>query len=328
MNLTRIQRLLKLIGLLQVGRGHNVRSLANDCGVSRRTIFRDLDMLRGAGVPLEFDDEFQSYRIPQTYLLPPTNFTAEEALAVLVLCDELGANNRLPFYSPARSAALKLHAALPARLQKYLHDVTAAIRIRLPPGAAIDDKQPIYEQLLDALARRQSVRITYDSFFDGSQIVTRLNPFRLMFSMRSWYVIGRSSLHRQTRTFHVGRILKLEPTGESYRIQLGFSIEKYLRNAWHLIPEPGPDRQVRIRFEKLVARNVAEVRWHGTQQCELQSDGTLDFRVTVSGLHEIAWWVLGYGDKAEVLEPPELRELVAGHARRMAERYRVPVGRG
>ncbi|HEX3997197.1 MAG TPA: WYL domain-containing protein [Pirellulales bacterium] len=321
MNLTRIQRLLKLIGLLQVGRGHNIRSLANDCEVSRRTIFRDLDVLRAAGVPLEFDDEFQSYRLPQTYLLPPTNFSAEEALAVLVLCDELGANHRLPFYAPARSAAMKLHAALPARLQKYLRDITGAIRIQLPPGAAIDDKQPIYQQLIDALARRQCVRIRYDSFSDGQVISTRLSPYRLMFSLRSWYVIGRSSLHRATRTFHVGRILKLEPTGDAYRIQRGFSLEQYLRNAWHLIPEPGPDRQVRIRFEKLVARNVAEVRWHATQQTEFQPDGSLDFRVTVSGLKEISWWVLGYGDKAEVLEPPELRAMVAAHAGRMAEQY-------
>lgn len=272
-------------------------------------------------MPLEFDDEFQSYRLPQTYLLPPTNFSAEEALAVLVLCDELGANHRLPFYAPARSAAMKLHAALPARLQKYLRDITGAIRIQLPPGAAIDDKQPIYQQLIDALARRQCVRIRYDSFSDGQVISTRLSPYRLMFSLRSWYVIGRSSLHRATRTFHVGRILKLEPTGDAYRIQRGFSLEQYLRNAWHLIPEPGPDRQVRIRFEKLVARNVAEVRWHATQQTEFQPDGSLDFRVTVSGLKEISWWVLGYGDKAEVLEPPELRAMVAAHAGRMAEQY-------
>ena len=321
MNLTRIQRLLKLIGLLQVGRGQNVRSLANDCDVSRRTIFRDLDVLRGAGVPLEFDDESQSYGIPQTFLLPPTNFTAEEALAVLVLCDELGANHRLPFYSPARSAALKLHAALPPRLRKYLHDIGGAIRIQLPPGAAIDDKQPIYQQLIDAVARRQCVRIAYDSFSEQKIISTRLSPYRLMFSLRSWYVIGRSSLHRQTRTFHVGRIVKLEPTTDSYRIQRGFSLEQYLRNAWHLIPEPGPDRDVRIRFEKLVARNVAEVRWHATQQTTFEPDGSLDFRVTVSGLNEISWWILGYGDKAEVLEPPKLRAMVAAHARRMAERY-------
>ncbi|MBN1513559.1 MAG: WYL domain-containing protein, partial [Phycisphaerae bacterium] len=41
-----------------------------------------------------------------------------------------------------------------------------------------------------------------------------------------------------------------------------------------------------------------------------------------SGLHEISWWILGYGDQAEVIRPPELRRIVAGHAVRMAQRYR------
>ena len=53
-----------------------------------------------------------------------------------------------------------------------------------------------------------------------------------------------------------------------------------------------------------------------------RDDGSADFHVTVSGLNEISWWVLGYGDQAEVLEPPELRQLIAQHAQRMADQYR------
>jgi len=59
--------------------------------------------------------------------------------------------------------------------------------------------------------------------------------------------------------------------------------------AWHLIPEPGPDREVLVRFDKMVAQNVAEVVWHKTQRLSFNPDGTLDFRVTVSGLGEISW---------------------------------------
>jgi hypothetical protein len=44
-------------------------------------------------------------------------------------------------------------------------------------------------------------------------------------------------------------------------------------------------------------------------------DGTLDFHVTVSGLREIAWWIMGYGDQAEVIQPQELRELVIRRAK-------------
>jgi predicted DNA-binding transcriptional regulator YafY len=106
MNLSRISRLIRLLGLLQAGKGHNVNGLSQACGVSRRTIFRDLDVLRQAGVPRLLDDDQGVYRIPGSYYLPPTNFTAEEALAVMVLCDELGSGSRLPFYEAAQSAAL------------------------------------------------------------------------------------------------------------------------------------------------------------------------------------------------------------------------------
>ena len=59
MNLARIHRLLNLISLLQAGRGYHVEGLAQECGVSRRTIFRDLDLLRKSGVPLHYDEDQQ-----------------------------------------------------------------------------------------------------------------------------------------------------------------------------------------------------------------------------------------------------------------------------
>jgi len=52
-----------------------------------------------------------------------------------------------------------------------------------------------------------------------------------------------------------------------------------------------------------------------------EGDGSLIFEVEVDGLNEISWWVLGYGDQAQVLEPPELRDLIAEHARRMLSYY-------
>ena len=142
-----------------------------------------------------------------------------------------------------------------------------------------------------------------------------------MFSRQSWYVIGRSSFHRTTHTFSVGRVTQLEVLNDTFKIPRGFSIERYLRNAWHLIPERGPDRHVVVRFQKKVATNVAEVEWHASQRTKFRKGGTMDFHVTVSGLSEIASWILGYGDQAEVLNPPELRTMVADHVRRMMVCY-------
>jgi proteasome accessory factor B len=288
--------------------------------VSRRTIFRDLDVLRQSGVPLLFDENQQRYRIPSDYYLPPTNFTPEEALALIVLCSDLGEHSHLPFFRPAHSAALKLESSLPDRLRRQLRSPSSAIKIRLEPSNQLAAHERIYDQLVDALAQRRCVRIGYRSPIEP-EISTKVQPYRLLFSRRSWYLIGRSSLHRSVRTFNVGRITRLEPLDDAYEIPRGFSLGRYLRNAWHLVPEPGPDQDVIVRFSKLVAQNVAEVAWHKTQQLHFNDDGTLDYQVTVSGLNEMSWWILGYGDQAEVLEPDELRKLIAQKAARLVQIY-------
>ncbi len=326
MNLTRLSRLLQMIGLLQAGKGHNVNSLSVECGVSRRTVFRDLDVLRQAGLPIQHDGEFQTYHLSDSYSLPPAQFTAGEALAVSVLCHELGGVNQMPFLAAARTAAAKLEATLPDGVRKQVRTVADAIRIHLPPANPLASHEQIYAQLLDAIGKRRSVRICYESLYERESIRTRLCPYRLLFSRHSWYAIGRSTLHRAVRTFNVGRIQQLELTEDRYQIPRNFSLERYLGNAWHLVPEPGPNYEVRVRFGRHVAKNVAEVAWHKTQKIQWNTDGTMEFAVNVKGLSEISWWILGYGDQAQVLEPPKLRKLVASHARRMIETYESSAG--
>lgn len=273
-------------------------------------------------MPLVYDEAGRRYRIPANYFLPPTNFTPHEALALLVLCYELGDRAGLPFQRSARQAALKLESNLPSRLRSFVNDVTESVRIRLPPAAQADgDREAVYLQLIDAIAARRPVRIRYNSFSERDEITTKLQPYQLLFSRRSWYVVGRSSLHREIRTFSLLRIRALEVLDETFKTPARFSMDRYLRNAWHLIPEPGPDRRVVVRFEKMVAENVAEVLWHKTQQLRRLPDGRLDFEATVSGIMEISWWILGYGDQAEVLEPPELRDLISSRARKVVARY-------
>lgn len=280
-----------------------------------------MEILRQAGIPVAYDDERQCYGIPGTCLLPATNFTTEEALALIVLCHNLGDYSQLPFFGPAAAAALKLESSLPHRLRTELRTTTDSIHIQLAPNNPLGGQTTVYNQLRTAIAQRRSVRIHYRSLAENNSITTRLSPYRLLFSRRSWYVIGRSSIHRATRTFNLSRIRQLTPTEETYRIPRGFSLDRHLRNAWHLIPERGPDHRVVVRFSQRVAQNVAEVAWHKTQRLNFNPDGTLDFQVTVSGLSEISWWILGYGDQAEVLHPPELRKILAAHAANLVERY-------
>jgi len=283
-------------------------------------------VLRESGLAIVYDELEQHYRLPGTQFLPPFNFTPEEAISLILLCHEMGGRSRLPFLAAAQSASLKLESALPTRLREQVHATVDNVQIKIPPSNPLSGQQPVYDHLVEAIRGRRCVRIRYVAPTEEGEFSTKLSPYRLLFSRRSWYVIGRSSLHRGVRTFNVGRILNLEPLDDALAIPRGFSIDRYLRNAWHLIPEPGPDQDVVVRFSKMVAKNVAEVNWHKRQRLEFNSDGTLDFHVTVSGLKEISWWILGYGDQAEVIRPPELRRIVAGHAKHMIQRYRGRTG--
>ncbi len=272
-------------------------------------------------MPLEFDHKTQRFLMPGAPYLPPTEFTAEETLSLLVLAAEMGRNDNLPFYNAAYTAALKLEANLPAPLRQELGQLTRAIKIRLPQIGRLEDKADVYQSLVKAIKTRRVVRIEYNSYTEWEQISTKLRPYHLLFSRRSWYVIGRSSLHREVRMFNVTRIASLKQLAERYAIPRNFDLDQYLGNAWHLIPGAGRDSHVVVRFQPLVAGNVAEVIWHKSQRTKLLPDGSLEFRATVSGLNEIAWWILGYGDQAEVLQPARLRRIIAQRAQKMAAMY-------
>ena len=295
--------------------------MAEACGVSRRTIFRDLETLKEAGVPLQFESDSQRYIIPSSFFLPPTNFTAEESLAVIALAGQLGSDSGLPFYGPARQAALKLESSLPAALREELQTKQRAIQIEVGPINPLPGKDEFYQQLVDSIASKNVLRMKYGSLTEWETISIKLRPYQLLFRRRSWYVIGRSSMHREVRTFNISRIVTLKTLQEKYTVPRTFSLEKHLGNAWSMIPESGPDQEVVVRFQKQVAQNVAEVVWHKTQQLEFQKDGSLEYRAEVSGLDEIAWWILGYGDQAEVLKPAKLRNIVASRISKMQAIY-------
>ena len=195
------------------------------------------------------------------------------------------------------------------------------ILFRKTPHTPLKNARPVFEMLKSAICDLKAIRIWYKSPKDPEEICTLLYPYRIMFANRSWYVVGRASLFRATRTFQVGRIRHAELTENTYEIPQGFSLDRYLRNAWCLIPEPGPDIDVVIHFSPLVAQNVAEVAWHKTQKIVENPDGSIRFHVRVSGLNEIKWWIMQYGKEVEVISPPALRELISEHILEMSKMY-------
>ncbi|HXU69811.1 MAG TPA: WYL domain-containing protein [Polyangia bacterium] len=79
-------------------------------------------------------------------------------------------------------------------------------------------------------------------------------------------------------------------------------------------------KRVRVFFDERVARFVRRRQWHPTQRIRNVSGG-IELTMDVAGTLEVANWVLGFGDKAMVLEPPELRSDIANELSRAASAY-------
>ncbi len=272
-------------------------------------------------MPLKFDAKTERYSSIE-WLLPPVQLTTDEALTLFGLADEFGRQNKLPFYGAASNAARKIEQTLPKPLRREVAPRARAIEIQSVQLNETVGKKAYFGQLIEAIVRKTAVDLVYESLTECETIETQLQPYRLLFSQHSWYVLGRSSMHREVRTFNIDRIASLVPLRKKFVVPKSFSLEKHFRNAWHMIPANGPDSHVVVRFSSFVARNVAEVRWHKTQRTEQLADGSLEFRAIVSGLNEICWWILRYGDQAEVLQPARLRRMIAQRVQNMAAIYK------
>lgn len=320
MSISRIYRLLRLITLLQQSRGMSADQLAEELEVSRRTIFRDLNMLEMARIPYYFDPQSGGYRINRHFFLPPINLTLSESLAIMVMAGRTRGSAHLPLMAPAASAAMKVEGALPQSIRDYVGSVVENLQVRLGPTSGHEGLDQTFEELARAVAARSVCRLVYISFHEHGQIVATVHPLRLVFVNRAWYLIAWSVKHAQRRTFKLGRIRKLTVTDRTFPPPAGPVPEEAFGEAWCMIPE-GTLYDVHLHFEPKVAGNVAEVHWHPSQHVQWNDDGSVQFHVRVDGLGEISWWVLSYGDQVEVLAPEPLRRRVAEVAARVAAKY-------
>ena len=320
MSVSRTHRLIRLIRMLQSGRDYDAEGLSHGLKVSRRTLFRDLTMLKAAGVPFSYDKRTQRYRIGQDFFLPPINFTVGEALALMLVTRKIAQETIHPDYALAHEAALKLESAIPAGVRRHCGALLGTMDVRFWPTSDPQSVSHLMHRIGRAMQQHRKLSMRYDSYLDRDVIGVTLHPYRRAFIRRAWYIIGYSESHGEVRTFKLERIVALDVSDETYDLPADFDLEDHFGNAWQMIR--GDQRyRVRIQFAPMVAGNVEEVLWHKTQRITPLEDGAILFEVTVDGIDEISWWILGYGDQAVVLSPPELRRLIIDRSRRLLERY-------
>lgn len=318
MKLSRIGRIVGILTTLQSGQCCSADQLAKQAGVSRRTIFRDLNELQAVGVPFSFDAQAGGYRLDPEYFLPSVNLNLQEALSLLMLVYKSRSHLHMPFKNSVLLAGAKIENNLPREIQRYCNTTLQNISIQPASYAPMESLDKIFARLQSALRRKRRVRIEYCSLRQGRKEATTLDPYHLMYNNRSWYIIGKSSRHKEIRTFNLNRIKGIDTLDKCFVAKQPFDIAEYLGKAWSMIPE-GRLYNVQLRFSRKVATNVTEVHWHSSQKIVKNGDGSITAHFRVDGLGEIGWWILGYGDEVEVLAPAALRKRIAKKAERMAK---------
>jgi proteasome accessory factor B len=93
-------------------------------------------------------------------------------------------------------------------------------------------------------------------------------------------------------------------TGQTFTKSKKFSLQDHLKDSLGVFSAKGK-HNIRIRFDKFAAQLVRERVWHPSQQIQELTGGEIEFRVTLSSLHEIEPWVLSWGVHAKVISPPD-----------------------
>lgn len=321
MKLSRISRIVRILTLLQSGQSYSVQDFLEILGISRRTFFRDMKELSTIGIPYYFDNDSGGYSLDPEYFLPSVDLTLQEALSLLLLVHKGRKHLPMPFQNSALLGGLKIENNLPRKIKNYCNASLEGISIRPDRHAPMERLDNIFAKLQDAIRRKRKIRLVYHSLFDGGDITLTLSPYHLIYNHRAWYIIGKSSIHNSIRTFKLNRITSLEPLDKCFVSSRKFDITEYFGRAWSMIPE-GKLYNIELRFAPKVARNVAEVRWHSTQQMQWNDDRSLTVHFRVDGLGEITWWILGYGDQVEVLKPQALRGKICEISQNMAKTHK------
>jgi len=300
--------------------GISAQAIAERIGVSKRTVYRDLQAMdRDAALPIWQDKG--RWGLDAGAFLPPLALTRDEAMTFF-LAARLLARASDERDTELIGAFVKLANILPPVLAGHLRATVDTYATT----ARNERFTRIFRVLTQAWAERRVVEIEYGpGVYDQAKGPQRrrVRPLAIEPSAltRAIYLIGFDEQRQARRTFKVERILEASLTPETFDEDAGATFAAELLRAWDVITDQ-PIERVVVRFSPEVAQRVGETTWHPSQETSLGPDGWLTWSARVAGLQEVRLWILGWGGDAEVVEPAALRERVRDELDAAVARYR------
>ena len=282
--------------------------LAEQCECSVRTIYRDIDALCQAGVPVAAMPG-EGYRLAPGYHLPPIAFTVDEAVQLL-----LGTDLALGLGTPeqreaGRAAAAKVEAALRPETRADVDRLRQRIRVsdwmRREPTPWL----PVLQQ---AVAGDRVIWLRYHSFSSDELTERKVEPYSLVFYGDDWHVVGYCRLREGMRDFRASRIRDAELLPDRFERMPGLYM-------------PAEEQRV-VQYFVRVWLDAAVLPWAREQPAfgferEEAGEGGAVFTFIAWDLRRLIPWILGWGPSARVLSPPEVVARVRADVDALAERY-------
>ena len=315
--LKKTERLIKIWVLLHNNpQGYTVRNLASRFEVDPRTIYRDIKALdQELKVPIYDDGKY--WKLDEKRTLPPIRFTVPEALNIfLAVRLMLGYNKRYDPYIDATFS--KLGSVLPQQLAEQVQQTVDWMH-SLPKN---ERHLRNLTTLAEAWINQRKVRVTYRSLPAAHATERVIEPYFIepAATGHSSYVIAYCHRAKEVRMFKVERIEKVELTTETYTVPADFDANTYFSSAWGIVVE-GEEQTVKLKFSRDITRLMEETIWHPSQVLENQGDGSVIMTLRIFNTFELVTWILGWGEKVEVLEPKILRDEIFCTATEMIKIY-------
>ncbi|MBN1308963.1 MAG: WYL domain-containing protein [Chitinispirillaceae bacterium] len=291
-----------------------------DC--SEATFHRIRNFMRSyLGAPVEYDRAHTGYCYTPSedgpYELPGFWLTKNEIEALLSL-DAAVENIHEGFFSELLGSVRKRFEPLLTAQSTTLD--TLRERIRIIPIAGRECSPEIFRTVASAVVRKRRIAISHHTIDVKEPLQRDISPQALVRYRDNWYVDAWCHLREELRTFALSRIEAAKYTRLKYRRVPKKELETFFAASYGIFTGPA-DKTAVIDFCGNAAREVSRENWHPRQKGEWISETT--FRLTIPYGHhrELVMDILRWGEDAEVVGPPDLRETVKTTIEKMEKKY-------